>query len=135
MIYDPTIESNGDPEQDARASESRSTKYKKGEKKKPKGDGVISLTMPVDTCFAGYATPVLDMRLTTRQAAALKVMWSSLSERGARYKGSLGHCKNPRGVPVENGPAAIRWLLDQIGDAIEKSTGKKLTSDFGLTFR
>ncbi len=91
------------------------------------------LEMPIHLCRSGFATNVLDMRITARQAAALKVLWCSLSETGARYKGSGGN--HPDGKVVDCPTHAIRWLLDRLGDGIEETTGKNLTTDFELVFK
>ena len=93
---------------------------------------IVLLGVPVDTCQPGYATRYVDMRLTPRQAAALKFEWCSLSERGERFAG--GRSSHPDGTTVENGNDGLRWLLDRLADAIEAKTGKKLVSDFGLSF-
>ena len=91
------------------------------------------LEMPIHLCRSGFATNVLDMRITVRQAAALKVLWCSLSETGARYTGSGGN--HPDGKVVDCPTHAVRWLLDRLGDGIEETTGKNLTTDFDLVFK
>lgn len=95
-------------------------------------NGQVTISCPVDECFPGYATCWLNLRITPRSAAALKILWSSLSEHGERY--SEGPSMNPRGTPVENAQTGIRWLLEKLADEIESQTGKTLVEDFDLQF-
>lgn len=92
----------------------------------------VSVSLPIHSCLPGYATKNIDFDASPRQAAAAKVLWSSLSADGARCFGAGG--AHPDGKRVESVTMGIRWLLDQVADEIERTTGKKLTDDFGLSF-
>lgn len=95
-------------------------------------DTSLHLTMPELTCFPGYATTNIDFNATHRQAAAAKVLWSSLAEAGVRVGTSRSH--HPEGKVVDGVSDGVRWLLDQLADHIELSTGKDLLKDFDLAF-
>lgn len=92
----------------------------------------VMLEAPIHACFPGYATKNIDFDASPRQAAAAKVLWSSLSAAGARCSGAGG--AHPDGKTVESVTMGVRWLLDRLADAIEAESGKSLVEDFGLSF-
>jgi len=91
------------------------------------------LVLPIHHCIPGYATCSLETKMTRRQAAAAKILWSSLSEHGERYQG--GGSNHPDGTVVDCAAHSVRFIFDRLADAIEKQTGKKLVTDFDLSFR
>lgn len=94
---------------------------------------VALVELPIHCHHAGYASNSVEAtNMTRRQAGALNVLWSSLSDRGARCQNNRS--RHPKGTVVETGPDVIRYLLDQVADAVEKATGKDLTADFGFEF-
>lgn len=94
--------------------------------------GVVTVDLPCHKIFSGHATRIMDFRMSWRQAAAAKVLWSSLSGDGERFDG--GRSNHPDGTTVENANDAMRWILDQLADAIEKESGVDLTKDFDVDF-
>lgn len=92
----------------------------------------VSIEAPVHYCAGGYTTSWFSFRATMRQAAAIKVLWSSLSDLNERFDG--GHGAHPDGTTVNSAAQGLRWLLDRLADEIEAETGKQLLQDFDLTF-
>lgn len=94
---------------------------------------VVSIfDIPVHSCHPGYATSLLNCRLTRRQSAAAKVLWSSLSRDGQRFQG--GRSSNAEGTTVEGVNDGVRWLLDRVAEKIEDDHGVDLLADFDLVF-
>ncbi|MGD9632559.1 MAG: hypothetical protein AB7G28_22705 [Pirellulales bacterium] len=98
----------------------------------PAKSATAILKLPIHACIKNYTSTRLDLRLTRRQAAAVKVLWSSLSELHERFDGGRSH--NPEGTVVEGPNDGLRWFLDRLADSIEGETGKRLEHDFGLEF-
>src|SRR5690606_21257150 len=73
---------------------------------------VISATLPVAN--VGRVPCVrLDTRLTPRQQVALRRLYDGLQADDAQV--NAGGCM----VPVRNQADAVRWVLDQIADALD----------------
>lgn len=92
------------------------------------------LELPIHTCYGDgrYAAQYVEMKLSRRRAAALNFLWASWSTDGQRYEnGRSGH---PDGAVIENGPDALKFVLDLLADEIERQTGKMLITDFGFIF-
>ena len=93
----------------------------------------VILPLDLAAVVPGYAACHLDGRLTPRQAAALKVLWQTLSNRGLRFTGGRGAHED--GAVVDKPFDGVRWLLDQVADAIEFQHGVDLVNDLQLVFR
>ena len=94
----------------------------------------VMIEAPIGICFAGYAQYKVEATFTDRQAAALQMLWSTLSETGERAFGGR-RTDHPAGSAVNDRADALRWLLDRYADAAEAETGKVLVRDFLLRFR
>ena len=93
----------------------------------------VVIELPIGAVERGFATGRIELRLSPRQAAAMKMLWNTLSSQGSRFAG--GRSSHPEGTVVDQPTDGIRWLMDRYADAIEAETGKSLTKDFELIFR
>lgn len=93
----------------------------------------VMFDIPIGEMQTGFCTPRIDFKATPRQAAAAKMLWCTLSKRGERFSGGIS--SNSDGTIVENVNGGIRWLLDQVADAIEAETGLDLVNDYDQIFR
>ena len=82
----------------------------------------------------GYCSCRHDLNLTPRQAITLKSQALMLSEAGARVDGGK-RTVNPSGATVETQADAIRWMLGQAADTLERVHGGPLGESFPQQYR
>lgn len=93
----------------------------------------VSIGVEITTHRPGYCNRVLNHTLTRRQAAALNMLYASLSEQFVRVPGN--GARHPEGGVADGHGDGVRYLLEQLADQIELKTGKSLESDFDFVFR
>lgn len=125
---DPAAMAKSTAAKDATEKAGESTKR---QEKASEPDRTVSLVdIPAHTCQSGNATRRIDCTCTPRQAAAAKVLWSSLTDTGARFPGGRNP-SNKLGSTVENINDGVRWMLEQYALQLE-SQGVDLLNDFHL---
>ena len=91
----------------------------------------VLIDAPMTHCDLGYATADIDFNgMTTRQAAAYKRLSCSLD--AGNYRIPMRGGRYPSGKVCQTPSDAIRWLLEQLANAYEESTGDDITE--GLRF-
>ena len=97
----------------------------------------VELSMPIHSCFIGYAPSRFELRLSLRSAAALKVLASSYSVDVTRLRTSRSGnlTGNPEGPVVDTVQEALQKLLEDLADEIEQRHGIVLTSDLEQVFQ
>lgn len=72
------------------------------------GENVLMIAVPVVPLDETvYRSPVINLKLTPKQADALRVLYDALYERDSRLN---------NGHHVDTPYDAVRWLLDQISN-------------------